>query len=516
MMKKLSKLLIILVVLAMFAGCFTACDMVNSILGNDDVNNGDVNEEPGVNDDASNNGGDNGGDNGGEQKPDDQKPDDKVEPEFVDYVAQLKFNPNSGRVWAKVKVHSYIDGDTTHFDTVDGTVIGNGDYIKARYLAINTPESTGIIEPWGKKASNYTKTQLMQATEIIIESDTDKWNLDSTGARYLLWIWYKTADDTEYRNLNLEILQQGLAFGSGVSSNVYGDIAVKILNQSKTLKLHVFNKTAKDPDYYYGGLTELTLKEIKSSIVWDAEQGRYVSPYEGKIVKFEAVVGKQVGATIYVEEYDAETGLYFGMQIFTGYVPIDYVFETIGARVSIVGTLQYYENGNTFQVSNLKYRTSNPDWEGGCRVLDKNGSASYVETDVERLLNDTVDIEIVEKTTDENGEVVENYVTRTFKYSEIAHYTTVSVSDLTVKSVYTTVNDRDSNGALTLTCEDQRGNTIQIRTNSQLTTVVDGETVLVTAADFPVGTVISVKGIVDYFNNNYQIKVFVYDDITIQ
>ena len=289
--------------------------------------------------------------------------DGEVEIEFVDYASQVKFNPNSGRKWAKVKVKSYIDGDTTHFETIDGTQIGELDYVKARYLSINTPESTGVIEPWGKKASNFTKEHLKQATEIIIESDSDKWDLDSTGGRYLLWIWYKTAEDTDYRNLNLEILQEGLAYGSNVSSNVYGQIAFKILSQSKNLKLHVFNKNVKDPDFYYGkDAVNTTLKELKASIIWDAEKDRYVSEYEGLLVKFEAVVAvaDTDASTFYVEEYDEDSDVYYGMQIFT-YSSIKEIF-VVGNRVSVVGTLQYYENGNTYQISNLEFDTLDPNW----------------------------------------------------------------------------------------------------------------------------------------------------------
>ena len=76
-----------------------------------------------------------------------EKPND--EPEFIDYAAQVKFDPNSGRAVAKVTVHAAVDGDTTHFN-VPTSIVSSG-ILKARYLGINTPESTGIIEPWGKK-----------------------------------------------------------------------------------------------------------------------------------------------------------------------------------------------------------------------------------------------------------------------------------------------------------------------------------------------------------------------------
>ena len=467
MMKRLSKLLIILLILAMVAGCFAACNK-------DKDNTGSNNEQGGGN-----------------------------EIELIDYASQVKFDPNSGRKWARVKVRSYIDGDTTHFETIDGTNIDDAEYIKARYLSINTPESTGVIEPWGKKASNYTKGQLMQATDIIIESDTAKWDLDSTGGRYLLWVWYKTAEDTDYRNLNLEILQQGLAYGSNVASNVYGDIGLQILNQAKTLKLHVFSKD-KDPDFYYGGAVELSLKEIKANC----------EKYEGQLVKFEAVVAKQVGPTIYVEEYDAENDMYFGMQVYAGYgyprITEDFA---VGNRVCIVGTLQYYENGGTYQISNLQFKAINPNWEGGCRVLSTGNSASYRELDIYELFNGKITLDTTKEVEGDDGEMTEVLVKEVFNYGDLAHYSTATVNNLTVQSVYMTNNGGDSDGALTITCKTQDGITIKVRTASKLAKP-DGSDLVI--ADLPAGTVISVRGVIDSFSGEYQIKVFSYTDITFQ
>lgn len=519
MMNIFSKLLILLVIVAMLAGCFASC-------GNDDVdNNPDV--ESG---ESSDNGGENSGDSGeedshqhtfvdgkcgcGENDPNYVPP--VTEPEFIDYVSQVKFNPDSGRAWAYAEVVSYIDGDTTHFTTTDGTKIGDGSYVKARYLAINTPESTGVIEPWGKKAANYTKGQLMQATSIIIESDTDKWDVDSTGSRYLLWIWYKTSEDTEYRNLNLEILQQGLAFGSSVGSNVYGEIGLKIFNQANTLKLHVFNKAVKDPDYYYGEAIEVTLKELKASTYKSEDGSRYYNKYEGLLVKFEAIVAKQADTTIYVEEYDAENDMYFGMQLYAGYSYPRMSDFTIGNRVSIVGTLQYYENGGTYQISNLQCKILNPNWEGGCRVLSTGHSASYRELNVGTLLDGTIELDTIREIENENGELVETLIKETFDYGQLAHYSTAVLKNLKIQSVYTTESETDSDGALTISCKDENGRVIKIRTAQKLIKTVDGVPTVVTAADFPVGSIISVRGVVDSFKGEYQIKVFNINDITFE
>ena len=104
----------------------------------------------------------------------------------VDYVANTKLDLNSDTKKQEVTVKSYIDGDTTHF--IVPTNISDDGTLKARYMGINTPESTGKIEEWGKKASNFTKEKLMGAKSIIVESDNDKWNVDSTGGRHLVWV----------------------------------------------------------------------------------------------------------------------------------------------------------------------------------------------------------------------------------------------------------------------------------------------------------------------------------------
>jgi hypothetical protein len=84
------------------------------------------------------------------------------------------------------------------------------------------------------------------------------------------------------------------------------------------------------------------------------------------------------------------------------------------------------------------------------------------------------------------------------------------MSGLRVKSVYTTDNaESSSNGAMTLTCEAD-GCEIAVRT--AVLYGADGK--MITAAQFENKT-IDVKGLIDYFDGDYQIKVFSIDDITI-
>ena len=167
------------------------------------------------------------------------------EPEHVhvDYVSDLKLDMASESKKIEATVKSYIDGDTTHF-YVDKSADFPEGVIKARFLAIDTPESTGRLEEWGKAAAAHTKEKLKNAYAILLESDTDKWNMDNNG-RHLLWIWYKADESSEWRNLNLEILQSGFAVASNTGQNRYGTTCMAALNQATKEKLYVHSDDKK-------------------------------------------------------------------------------------------------------------------------------------------------------------------------------------------------------------------------------------------------------------------------------
>ena len=425
----------------------------------------------------------NGGDPGGET--------------FVeqDYVSQLKLNMNSNTKKVTVTVKTFVDGDTTHFNVPDG--ITDDNVLKARYLAINTPESTGQIEPWGKAASNFTKSKLKSAQSIILESDDDKWNLDSTGGRYLVWVWYRTSEDSDYRNLNIEILQNGLALASNTARTKYGEIGVKALDQAKKLKLKVYSGE-QDPDFYYGDAQVLTLKEIRTNI----------QKYEATTVAFDAVVTKNYSDALYVEYFDEETQLYYGIYVYLGYSLSGkgLAIVSVGNLVRFVGSLQYYETGGTYQIANLKYQAMRPNDPTNIKLIESGHTASFVETDPDTFVNGKVNIEMIEILEDET----EQKTTKEFDYAYLALNTSIEMKNLEVKSVYTTTNDSSSSkGAMTLTCV-VNGITVKVRT----VVLYDDDNNVVTADAYE-GKTIDVKGFVDYFDGEYQIKVFSTKDITI-
>lgn len=405
----------------------------------------------------------------------------------VDYATSIKLDPASGTLQQEVTVHAFIDGDTTHFKAKGSSNLP-ADILKARYLGINTPESTGKIEEWGKAASNFTKEKLSNATSIIVESDNNKWNADSTGGRYLVWVWYKGAEDTEYRNLNIEILQQGLAIASNSANNRYGETCMNAINQARVEKLHV-NSGEKDPDFPYGGAQELTLKELRTN----------VKDYDNQKVAFEGVIVKNNSNTVYVEEYDAESDMYFGMQVYYGYALNGTGLQilSVGNRVRIVGTVTYYETGGTYQVSGLEYSPMRPDDPNNIKKISEGHKPAYPLTTPKTLKEGKVTLTVGE----ENKE---------FKYSDLAIHSSISMKGLKVVDTYTTTNEESSSkGAITLTCT-KDGKEIDVRT-----IVLTDKSGNVVKASLFAGKTIDVKGVVDYFSGEYQIKVYSLDDITI-
>ena len=162
---------------------------------------------------------------GGEASPTAPSDEDTFPAQVIDYAASVKLDMSSDTAKQEVTVKTFVDGDTTHFYVPESVM--EGGVLKARYLAINTPESTGKIEEYGKKASQFTREKLSEAVSIIIESETGSWDPDSTGDRYLVWVWYKTAGMEEYRNLNIELLCNfnGIGYRLLVS---FGNIGVEI------------------------------------------------------------------------------------------------------------------------------------------------------------------------------------------------------------------------------------------------------------------------------------------------
>ena len=403
-----------------------------------------------------------------------------------DYAVAVMPDASGSTLKQEVTVKTYIDGDTTHFNVPES--IAAGGVLKARYLAVNTPESTGKIEEYGKAASRFTKEKLSGASSIMIESDDGSWNLDSTGGRYLVWVWYRPEGSDTYRNLNIELLQNGLAIASSSANNRYGDTCMAAIAQAKREKLGV-HSGKKDPDFYYGDAVELTLRELRCNL----------AKYNGSKVAFEGVITKNSNSGVYIENYDAETDRYYGIYIYYGYGLTGEGLDilSVGNRARIVGSVQFYEAGGTYQISGLTYRAMKPDDPNNIKKLGDGAAGADRKIAPAAFAAGKLTL------ADADGNATE------FMSAALMMDTTVTAEDLKVTKIYTTTSDSSSQkGAMTMSCTAPDGTEITVRT----AVLTDGNGKTVTA-DVYDGKTITVKGIVDLYDGSYQIRVFSANDI---
>lgn len=433
-------------------------------------------------------------------------------PEFIDYASTLKLDMDSDSKKQAVTPRLYIDGDTTHFDPKGAADISFvGGYIKARYLAVNTPESTGDVEKWGKSASNFTYSKLSTAEAIIVESDDNTWNLDSTSERYTLWIWYvpdgEEVAEENYRNLNVELLQEGYGKASKTSENRYGKTALAALMQAQTFKLKLYS-AEKDPNYFGDEETaQLTLKSLRFNI----------DDYVQHPVSVQGYVTAIYDSGAYIEEYDEDDGISYGIAVYFGFKTGKLLeILAVGNYVNVVGTVTEF-NG-TYQVSDVRYNMARPNDPKNSQQIDAGQVTArpwreVSIADIEDSENNTVTAKFPAGEDEEGNEVFDE---KTISCAKAMMNTSVTLKDLTIKEIYTTNKDTSkSKGAMSVTVEDAEGNRIVIRT--EVLYKEDGET-MYTEQDFKDGTVFkkiaSVKGIVDYFdlnntgNGSYQIAVW--------
>ena len=376
-----------------------------------------------------------------------------------------------------VRVRTFIDGDTAHFDAPDGP--SPDGVFRARFLACNTPEFTGRIEEYGRAAARFTREKLGTAEEIRLESDTSVWERDSGGDRYLVWVWYRPAGETRFRNLNIELLQNGLAIAYASAQNRYGETCMAAIRQAQAQKLRVWSGQP-DPDFYYGDAIELTIRELRF----------YPERYEGKKVAFTGVITMIHDNAAYLESFDPETGLYYGISAYYGRNMSAgglAVFHA-GNEARIVGTLQYYEAGQTWQIAGMTYRMMKPDDPGNIRKLSDGHEPAWVPTDPEAFFED------ITVQTDGGSE--------TRPFAALALDTSVSMT------VNADVADSAIPGLLCLECGDCGPDSVLVYT--PFDTDAAGEPL---TAENIGRRILSVRGLVHRYGGTYCIRVYTRDGI---
>ena len=244
-------------------------------------------------------------------------------------------------------VVNLTDGDTTTFKITGDQIV------TIRYYCVDTPESTGGVEKWGKAASKFVKERLDKTTSIVLEATATPAKHDSYGSRYLGYVWYKTSDNDNYKLLNLELVENGFTQNKAINTpdfKYYSEFKkAEDFAKGNALRVH---GNYEDP-LYSTAATKITLKEF-----WDNVDEYYNKEADsGAKVRIQAYITDLTVSPSGTYTFTATQkidGKYYNIAVYTGYSSsLASTYITIGDMFSITGTIQLYNQ--QYQISGVTY-----------------------------------------------------------------------------------------------------------------------------------------------------------------
>ncbi len=409
--------------------------------------------------------------------------------ERIDYVSQTKIASSDWKTKkfltdgvGAVTLYNTVDGDTAHFK--EGNQI-----IKVRFNGVNTPESTGKIEPWGHAASEFTGDNLTNAKTIIIETEPNENTggpvADSTGSRYLCWVWISDKpideeDGSTLKLLNLMLVDGSYSSAKGVAGSVYSQTFINCDLQAQKDNLRIWSKDL-DPDYYYGSAINTNIKEVCLNS----------DEYLGKRVVVEGIVTRTLGLNVYIQEFydDDDSGISetYGIYIFSSYTEYRSLFVR-GYRLRVVGVVSEYPSGSGhIQLVDVSYNKYIPDEENDMKIISKGNAYEALELSPAEALNKD-------------------------------HYCVlVKFYNVTVTGGYGGRKEDSDSNAMTLYAKDSNGYKFNIRIDSS-TFIKDTDGNTIETYRYFVGKTFDISGMVGYYesvsgNQTYQLMLVATSDI---
>lgn len=280
-----------------------------------------------------------------------------------------------------VTVAQYVDGDTTIF------IDKNGYRITARYLGVDTPESTYRVDPWGYAASNYTKAQLKKADKIVLQCEDINNRFDSTGNRYLAWVWV-ISENGDSRLLNLELTELAYCWPKASDTSLesyFTEATYKVASSGCRIYGEV------DPDYDYSTESlQISLKDLRNT--YGSVEATLEKKDQGKKIVVSGVISRMMGRnSCFIQQYDEETNTYYGVYVYGGY-NTQSAFG-IGNSVVIEGKIGYYSG--SLQITDVKAKvhswadSDNPEKDVN---LFKFEDASVITKENTKLMGTLVEI----------------------------------------------------------------------------------------------------------------------------
>ena len=299
----------------------------------------------------------------------------------LDYVNKDFYVDGVGQFTLKTA----IDGDTAHFTPLKDSL--NKGTMKARFYGIDTPESTGKVQDYGKAASRYTKEILKQADAngtIVISSAQDDYgapNPDSTGSRYVSLVWVnltkKNASRDELTLLNLMIVQEGLSWVKNVQSMPqYSDTFYQAQNQAEKYKLYLHSGVP-DPERNRGAYEDTSLVDMRDEVAACLADSSRQNAFDNANVRIQGTVCGYINHILYLQDYvlkDKDNpslgGEYVGINIFVGMNDISSKYTKLNTYIEVCGLAQYTDNYG-FQITDTQGRfpVGSPTADSDARVI---------------------------------------------------------------------------------------------------------------------------------------------------
>ncbi len=299
---------------------------------------------------------------------------------------------------ARLSPKSITDGDTAvfHLDkfesgaTMDSFTNPLGtphSYATIRFYGVDTPESTSSIDPWGKAASNYAKSLLVNAEGIIIDAsgfaDYDPVKkyadrLDSNGSRWLALVWYcpegKDPEVTSnYRLYQLDLIEECYSRYTGASlankyvydanrteqpilynryKETFGSLTIADVMFEAELRISALGKRIHgeiDPNFDYSTEpTKVSIKDALANISNRNDANNYMN--KGTLVELTGVITRHIGNNFYLQDKNGAS-IYVYMGIDGNSIEDMY---KVGDTISIRGRLCEY--GGQFQMSGVEFK----------------------------------------------------------------------------------------------------------------------------------------------------------------
>lgn len=253
-----------------------------------------------------------------------------------------------------------IDGDTAHFTPKVTTT--SSDTVKARFYGIDTPESTGRIQPYGKQASNFTKDKLLNASKngtIVLAGVSSAYGVPETDAnkRHLCCVWIhetkKNAPKEELTNLNLWIIQEGYSDpGSLNKMPEYEDTFLAAFNQAKAAKLKKFSGN-EDPLFPKGEFLDTDISDIMREVYMCMDDDTHENAFNNVKVRVKGTVVGFANNTLFLQSYDFIDDQYYGINCFCGMTSPSAKYIKVGNYLQACGYAQDSENFG-FQITGLE------------------------------------------------------------------------------------------------------------------------------------------------------------------